>query len=242
MFDIYKSYKTMAIDNVDEAVIDKFAAWAYLNEVRELDINVKAKFFEETFGVSENIIEKILEDERNKLSYLYLYSTDFTEIIFEETDPDVRNNGEEISIDSLDLERIKNKLKIKVDQPRIYIDSSLSSEYKFHYFSQSGSLLILPINYKDLIESKVDYLEVFKSLADSTRLAIIDALKDQPKTSKELSEATGVSLSTINHHLSTLMETGLVSLHIDSKEGKGARYIYNKDNFENYMNNFMKGF
>jgi biotin operon repressor len=51
----------------------------------------------------------------------------------------------------------------------------------------------------------------FKLLADSSRLKIIGLLARQPCSGEELSAMLGLKASTVSHHLSRMVEAGLVS-------------------------------
>ena len=60
-----------------------------------------------------------------------------------------------------------------------------------------------------------------KALDDRQRLRILSALHEQPYRGKYLSELTGLSAATISHHMSTLLNAGLVTL-----EKQGAQILY----------------
>lgn len=56
-------------------------------------------------------------------------------------------------------------------------------------------------------------VQLFKCLADATRLQLVKALSDGPKYVELLSELLGRTPSTISFHLKKLEEAGLVSMH-----------------------------
>jgi len=56
-----------------------------------------------------------------------------------------------------------------------------------------------------------------KTLSDPTRLAILDALRRQPRTVGELAEAFALAQPTVSNHVKTLRDAGLVS---DAREGR----------------------
>ena len=56
----------------------------------------------------------------------------------------------------------------------------------------------------------------FKALADANRLKIVGLLAQQPYSVEELAAILGLRPSTISHHLSKLVEAGLVSARADS--------------------------
>ena len=72
-----------------------------------------------------------------------------------------------------------------------------------------------------LLEAKI-----FKGLADPSRLTILEALSDCPKSVKQLTELTGLSQSNASMHLSCLLECGLVQRR---QEGRSAYYNLSDD-------------
>ena len=56
-----------------------------------------------------------------------------------------------------------------------------------------------------------------KVLADSTRLAVLEALMSSPKKVGELMEALKVEQSLLSHHLAILRDHELVEAHRDGK-------------------------
>ena len=60
-----------------------------------------------------------------------------------------------------------------------------------------------------------------KVLAETTRLAVLEALMDHPKLVSELLEILDIEQSLLSHHLSQLREAGLVQ---SIREGKTMRY------------------
>jgi len=64
-------------------------------------------------------------------------------------------------------------------------------------------------------------LIIFKALADETRLKIIDAIIDKPKTVGQLVQITGESQSCVSHQLKTLKEAEIVKCE---RKGKCMYY------------------
>lgn len=62
--------------------------------------------------------------------------------------------------------------------------------------------------------------KLFRGFADTSRLAILDALRNGPITVTDLVELTGLTQSNVSNHLSCLKECGLVT-----GEQRG-RYIF----------------
>lgn len=63
--------------------------------------------------------------------------------------------------------------------------------------------------------------DAFRALADPTRRAILDQLRDGSRTSGEIAEQFGSSWPTISRHLSVLKDAGLINAE---KEGQFIRY------------------
>jgi DNA-binding transcriptional ArsR family regulator len=63
--------------------------------------------------------------------------------------------------------------------------------------------------------------KLFRGLADSSRLSILDALRDGPLTVGEIVETTRLSQSNVSNHLGCLRDCGLVS---SAAEGRFVRY------------------
>jgi ArsR family transcriptional regulator len=64
-------------------------------------------------------------------------------------------------------------------------------------------------------------LIIFKALADETRLKIIDAIIDEPKTVSQLVKVTEESQSCVSHQLKTLKEAEIVKCE---RKGKCIYY------------------
>ena len=60
-----------------------------------------------------------------------------------------------------------------------------------------------------------------KVLADTTRLAVLESLMEQPKHVSELIAALDIEQSLLSHHLAQLRDAGLVH---STREGKAVRY------------------
>jgi DNA-binding transcriptional ArsR family regulator len=63
--------------------------------------------------------------------------------------------------------------------------------------------------------------KLFRGLADPSRLAILEALRDGERTVSEIVEATGLSQPNVSNHLSCLRECGLVA---STQQGRYVRY------------------
>jgi len=63
--------------------------------------------------------------------------------------------------------------------------------------------------------------KIIKAMAHPSRMMIIDALADQPKSAGELVKLIGADASTVSKHLSVLKNANLVS---DDKQGLSVIY------------------
>ena len=63
--------------------------------------------------------------------------------------------------------------------------------------------------------------DVFSAIADPTRRALLDALKEREKTVTSLAKPFSMSLPAISQHLKVLREVGLVS---ERREGRERYY------------------
>jgi ArsR family transcriptional regulator, cadmium/lead-responsive transcriptional repressor len=63
--------------------------------------------------------------------------------------------------------------------------------------------------------------KLYRGLAEPSRLAILEALRDGPRTVSELVEATGLSQSNTSNHLACLWDCGLVARE---QQGRFVRY------------------
>jgi ArsR family transcriptional regulator, cadmium/lead-responsive transcriptional repressor len=63
--------------------------------------------------------------------------------------------------------------------------------------------------------------KLFRGFSDSSRLAILEALRSGPLTVTELVEDTGLGQSNVSNHLGCLRDCGLV---ISAQEGHYVRY------------------
>jgi hypothetical protein len=71
-----------------------------------------------------------------------------------------------------------------------------------------------------------ELLEFFKALADQNRLRIVGLLAKEPMTGEQIAALLDVSTSTASHHLSYLVNAGLVSAE---PEGYYTRYTLRLD-------------
>lgn len=83
------------------------------------------------------------------------------------------------------------------------------------------------------MEAKVD---IFKALADKSRLSILDMLSCGEICACEITKVLGLTQPTISHHMKILQKVGLVN---GRKEGKWMHYSINKEKVEE-ISNYIK--
>lgn len=74
--------------------------------------------------------------------------------------------------------------------------------------------------------------DVFQALADPTRRAILDLLRERSRTSGEIADAFSSSWPTISRHLAVLRDAGLITAE---REGQFIRYELNTTVFQDVM-------
>jgi hypothetical protein len=72
--------------------------------------------------------------------------------------------------------------------------------------------------HESLLERLVD---VFKALGDPSRLRILGAVAERPRTGKEIGDLLSVGAPTISHHVAKLVDAGLVAV---TREGQSRVY------------------
>ncbi len=74
----------------------------------------------------------------------------------------------------------------------------------------------------------------FRGFADSTRLAILECLRDREKTVTEIAQEIGQSQSNVSNHLSCLLECGLLK---NRREGKNIHYSIRNEKVKELLEN-----
>ncbi|AYV66971.1 ArsR family transcriptional regulator [Niallia circulans] len=95
------------------------------------------------------------------------------------------------------------------------------------------SFMIIEQKNKDQIK-----VQIFKALADESRLEIIRILRDQKTelSCGEVGEKINITKSTASYHFKTLREAGLTSTR---KETRNKYVKLNLDTFEKYLPGFL---
>ncbi|MFX1496338.1 MAG: ArsR/SmtB family transcription factor [Promethearchaeota archaeon] len=73
-------------------------------------------------------------------------------------------------------------------------------------------------------EANTELIKLLKIISDDTRLNILEQLKDDSKSSKQLEEILGKKQSTISHHLNTLIEANLIESQIREIDKKNINF------------------
>src|SRR3954454_14111465 len=68
-----------------------------------------------------------------------------------------------------------------------------------------------------------ELVEVFKALADETRLRLLGLVAQRPRTGKELAEELGVGAPTISHHVAKLQHAKLLK---STRDGQSRTYSF----------------
>ena len=74
--------------------------------------------------------------------------------------------------------------------------------------------------------------KLFRGLGDSSRLSILDALRDKPLKVGEIVEVTGLSQSNVSNHLRCLRDCGLV---VAEQNGRYVTYQFSDDRVANIL-------
>ena len=79
------------------------------------------------------------------------------------------------------------------------------------------------------MDMHAEYLSAFKALADTTRLEIVDMVKQGELCACEILEAFNMSQSTLSYHMKLLTDSGLMFVR---REGKKMLYTINHEQFD----------
>ena len=75
--------------------------------------------------------------------------------------------------------------------------------------------------------------KLFRGFADPSRLSILDALRDGPRTVGEIVSATRLNQSNVSNHLGCLRDCGLV---VSAQEGRFVRYELSDKRVDRLLN------
>lgn len=74
--------------------------------------------------------------------------------------------------------------------------------------------------------------KLFRGFADTSRLVILEALRNGPLTVTDLIEITGLSQSNVSNHLSCLRDCGLVN---GEQKGRFIFYSYSDERISSFL-------
>lgn len=74
-----------------------------------------------------------------------------------------------------------------------------------------------------------DFVQMFKGLADETRLKILDMLSAEELCACKILEAFEITQPTLSYHMKILTDCGLVNAR---REGAWMKYTLNDENFK----------
>ena len=86
----------------------------------------------------------------------------------------------------------------------------------------------------------VVYARIFKAMSDENRLRILDYLKEKEHNASELLEKMDFGQSTLSHHMSLLLDAGVVE---SRKQGKWTIYRLNSSAYGkmiDWMKRYLK--
>lgn len=252
MFDAYESIVAFTneyaifLSEPVKNVFRAFGAWAALTGVPVADLAKKREaYFLDIYPGTGDALSRLLKitDETEKeatIRFLFLDETVFKRLpqtTSKPTDKIVNEMTKRLRDPAL----ISRLIGIETgDTPiKILVSQMEPREIHMHHFATRGIFLAVGADidldaYQSVSEGQL--LDVFKALADSSRLKIVTSLLQKKATTTELAKETNLTLSTVNHHLKQLIEANLVSLDVSSKSGKGASYTCNKAEMRTILN------
>lgn len=82
---------------------------------------------------------------------------------------------------------------------------------------------------------KIDYIKIFKALADDTRLKIIEMVSKEILCACDILEEFQITQPTLSYHMKQLVDADLVT---GEKKGNWVHYSINKNTLESLSNYF----
>ncbi|MDO5725059.1 MAG: metalloregulator ArsR/SmtB family transcription factor [Tissierellia bacterium] len=244
MFEIYERLQILLKDGelIEPELIgplETYCAWASMNEIKDLkgNIEIYIKNMLEADGEPLKLILDLAEESQKSplIKLLYLDEKIWDKLenmkIEERVDPKKR---EEMLKKLKEPGTIYRMIAVDPSDSKLFIHISKSSPNKFnmHYIMNSGIFLSVGENIdieKFSKRTEEDLISAFKALSDENRLKIFRMLLEESMTTSQIAEKIGLTLSTVNHHLKSLISANLVGLEISSHTGKGAKYLSNKN-------------
>jgi ArsR family transcriptional regulator, arsenate/arsenite/antimonite-responsive transcriptional repressor len=82
---------------------------------------------------------------------------------------------------------------------------------------------------------KIDYIKIFKALADDTRLKIIEMVSKETLCACDILEVFQITQPTLSYHMKQLVDADLVT---GEKKGNWVHYSINTNTLESLSNYF----
>lgn len=108
---------------------------------------------------------------------------------------------------------------------QLVASGTLVDGHQARAFAYIGLLPYLLQTGENAAEKKEEMFKAFALLSDATRFKILVLLAQEPKYGRELSGELSISAGTISHHLSQLLEAGLI---VSQVKGKKIYYSINQ--------------
>lgn len=134
------------------------------------------------------------------------------------------------------LENILEKL---IDEPLNAEENYIAFSYFYETSllnsstNRGGNFYLIGFRFPEIFaadeEGILGSLEIFKSLADETRLNIISLLAEKTMYGNEIAERLNLTNATISHHVSKLLMNNIIQAH---KEDNKLYFQLNKKNFK----------
>lgn len=244
--DFINSVRESKEEDVKRAIINELLVLKERKNELEDVVNDDKKIIAliESFGCSSRIKWSVFTFLSNIEKYINEYADFLTKYIKQydkligkmAREMDMFNNYIEKNIENEGLEFLKKVIdglwEID-DYEEIYVSTmhinsiSLASEYydnKIYVLIGSNfEETIKQINGKDNIGENVS---LFKGLSDKTRFNILKLLIEKEVYGQEIADAVGVSMATVNYHMTFLLTTKVVQL---KKNGQKTYYSLNKE-------------
>lgn len=224
------------------SLLQNYTIWCDIKNITDDDFNnSKERFLCETIEGKGDAIDRILssnniEDKKAHIEFLYTNINFINECkkLYKEVNV---NNLEQRCNEQLDLLKTKGiiesilHINFNEDMKKYYHVSLVDNSLRMCYFKNLGIYFSVGIDYKLDNEIDIDISDmnqIFKCLADETRLKIVKHLNEKNLTPVELSKITGVTLSTINHHIKKLCSCNLVNMVLKDNVQKNIKFSLNK--------------
>jgi DNA-binding transcriptional ArsR family regulator len=221
-----------------------------IEKVKELIQNEKkaADFVQNELNLSSsqkwNLLQFYFNPEKMKSDFINLLDWYYYNIFSDEIDwikekYDKINSKYQENLKRYGNKYLENILSRFIDEPLAGEKVTVVFSY-FHetallnsFTDKSHTFYLIGFRFPDIFagdkQGLLGSLELFKSLADETRLNIISLLAEKTMYGNELAEKLNLSNATISHHVSKLLVNNIIQA---KKEDNKLYYRLNKNKFE----------